>query len=109
MSAAMPAQQPNAPIIGAYGNANNPRKYGVTVEDFRRVNKEANEEDYRHFILSDSMYLTYEKTNVERVYFETLNREPDYFKLKLPKNSFPHRTDSAFFFLFLQRSNHDTR
>lgn len=98
MSAAMPAQQPNAPIIGAYGNANNPRKYGVTVEDFRRVNKEANEEDYRHFILSDSMYLTYEKTNVERVYFETLNREPDYFKLKLPKNSFPHRTDSAFFF-----------
>lgn len=97
MSAFVP-QQPNAPPVGPYKNLINPRQYGVTADDIRRVKKEAAEEDYSQFLTSDTVYLDYKKTNQEYVYFENLQRDnPDFLRLTLPKNTYPHRTDSAYF------------
>lgn len=97
MSAFVP-QQPNVPPMGPYRNPTTPRLFGTTNDDIRRIKKEASEEDYSQFLLSDSVYTDYRKTNDEIVYFENLQSgDPNYLKLKLPESAYPHRCDSAYF------------
>lgn len=97
MSAFVP-QQPNVPVSGSYRNPTNPRLFGTTAEDIRRVKKQAAEEDYSQFLTADQQYMDYKKTNVETVYFENLQRNnPDVMRLKLPKSTYPLRVDNAYF------------
>ena len=76
-------QEGNSPIVGqsvipnlrrgAYGGRQNEsgRRYGTTAEDLREFpSKDAGEEDYRSFIISDQMYLDYFRTRHERYYFD---------------------------------------
>lgn len=97
MSAFVP-QQPNVPPTGPYYNSGSQRQYGVTADDIRKVKKEAAEEDYSQFLTSDTQYMDYKKTDQEIVYFENIQKSnPDYMRIKLPKNTYPIRTDSAYF------------
>lgn len=108
MSRSIP-QQPGAPIVGssiirrgAYG-ANVPesgRKYGTTAEDLRNFpQKDAGEEDYRSFVISDQMNTDYFRTRFDTYYFEYRQEEsPTVLSMRVPKNPFPIRMNSAFFF-----------
>lgn len=105
-------QEGNSPIVGqsvipnlrrgAYGGRQNEsgRRYGTTAEDLREFpSKDAGEEDYRSFIISDQMYLDYFRTRHERYYFDYRQGEsPTVLNLQLKKNTFPTRMSSAYFF-----------
>lgn len=105
-------QEGNTPIVGqsvvpplkrgAYGGRQNEsgRRYGTTAEDLRQFpNKDAGEEDYRSFIISDQMYLDYYRTRSDRYYFDyRRENNPKTLNLKINKNTFPTRMSSSYFF-----------
>lgn len=93
------ARQVGFGVPNPYGSTSNFRRYGVTAEELRAFpNKDADEEDHRRFQVSDTMYMNYEKTNRETVYFQNSNsRYPNTLKLTFPKSSYPLRTDTAYF------------
>lgn len=100
MSAAIP-QQPGVPVVAnPYGQPAQARRYGVTAEQLRAFGgKEAGEEDFRHFLVSDTMNLSYEKTKREWVYMQnTQQRYPSRMTFTVPKSSYPYRMDTGYFF-----------
>lgn len=96
MAASIP-QQPAAPVIGfnAYGSNTNPSRYGITAEDLRRFQgKEAGEEDFKHFIISDTMYLKYLRTREHQIFFENVNGNT--LRATVNTGPFPTRMDTAY-------------
>lgn len=95
------SQQSPVGIDNPYKNPSVLKRYGVSSDEMREFkNKEASEEDYRKFIVSDSMSLSYERTTTRRVYFENAgSNSPLELNLTLPKDSFPTRANNGFFFL----------
>lgn len=87
---------------GVYGGKQNEsgRRYGTTAEDLRQFpNKDAGEEDYRSFVISDQMNLDYFRTRHEKYYFDYRQEEnPTTLNIKIQKNTFPTRMSSSYFF-----------
>lgn len=99
MSGLPSAQQIGSRVPNPYGPSRfNPRRFGVTAEEIRSFKgKDADEEDFRSFVI-DEMYTDYEKTPRVNYYFQnTQDDYPDVLTLTLGKNTYPHRMDTAYF------------
>lgn len=99
MSGLPSAQQIGSRVPNPYGPSRfNPRRFGVTAEEIRSFKgKDADEEDFRSFVI-DEMYTDYEKTPRVNYYFQNTQDEyPDVLTLTLGKNTYPHRMDTAYF------------